>query len=59
MEGFTERQPVVAEGLSTTPKTFVSLEITLIIATIEGNGLLFMFLSFYNILEGIKREVKE
>lgn len=44
MEGFTERQPVVAEGLSTTPKTFVSMEIILIIVTIEGNGLIFMFL---------------
>lgn len=49
----------MAEGLSATPKTFVSKEIIPISATIEGNGLIFMQLLFYYIFEGIERVVKD
>lgn len=48
----------MTDGLSTTPKTFVSNEAILISATFEDNGLISILFLFYIILEGIMRVVK-
>ena len=46
------------EGLWTTPKTLASNETIQISATIEDNSLIFIWILFCNISEGIKSVVK-